>query len=41
MKKLTTIQLSLETRDRLKAAASKNETYDDFLNRLLDVFEAK
>ena len=32
----TTIPLTPETRDRLKALGKKGETYDALLNRLLD-----
>lgn len=32
----TTIPLSMETRDRLKALGRKGETYDDLVNRLID-----
>lgn len=39
MKQITTIQLRLATRNRLRDAASKSETYDDFLNKLLDSWE--
>lgn len=36
---LTTIPLSKATRDRLRAAGRKGETYDELLNRLLTVYE--
>lgn len=36
---VTTIPLTRETRDRLRAAGRKGETYDALLNRLLDVYE--
>lgn len=35
----TTIALSSTTRDRLKAAGRKGETYDELINRLLDELE--
>lgn len=38
--KLTTIALHPPTRDRLRAAGHKGETYDALLNRLLDWYEA-
>mgnify|MGYP001618218310 CR=1 FL=1 len=31
----TTIQISKETRDKLSKLGSKNETYDDIINRLM------
>ncbi len=31
-----TIKMHPETRDRLKAAGKKGETYDELINRLLD-----
>ncbi len=37
----TTIQLEEETRDRLLSVGKKSETYDDLLNRLVDLVEAK
>jgi hypothetical protein len=37
--KLTTFQVTLETRDRLKSIGSKGETYDELINRLLDAEE--
>lgn len=37
---ITTIPLRKATRDRLKALGSKNETYDDLLNRLIDLASA-
>lgn len=36
---VTTIQVSTETRDRLKHIARKDETYDDAINRALDCLE--
>jgi hypothetical protein len=33
---LTTIQITTTTRERMKNAARKDETYDQFINRLLD-----
>lgn len=38
---LTTIPLTKGTRDRLRAAGRKGETYDTLVNRLLDVYEEK
>ena len=35
MKRKTTIQVSVETRDRLKEIGKKGETYDDIIRRLL------
>ena len=32
-----TIKIHPETRDRLKDAGKKGETYDDIINRLLDL----
>jgi hypothetical protein len=32
----TTIPLTKDTRDRLKALGSKGETYDELVNRLID-----
>jgi hypothetical protein len=37
----TTIQLEEETRDRLLKVGRKEETYDDLLNRLVDLVEDK
>ncbi len=37
---LTTIPVSKETRDRLKRLASKGETYDGLLHRLIETVEA-
>lgn len=34
---ITTIPLRKATRDRLKALGRKDETYDDVLNRLIDL----
>ncbi len=36
---VTTIPLTKATRDRLKKAGRKGETYDDLLNRILDLHE--
>lgn len=41
MADVTTIPLSKPTRDRLRAAGKKGETYDALLNRLLDIYEEK
>lgn len=38
--RLTTIALRPATRDRLRSAGHKGETYDHLLNRLLDWYEA-
>ena len=38
--KVITIQLKTGTRERLKDAGTKRETYDDLVNRLLDFWEA-
>lgn len=35
---VTTIPLSKQTRDRLRALGRKGETYDGLLNRLMDVY---
>jgi hypothetical protein len=37
----TTIPCLKETRNRLKNLARKNESWDEFLNRLADKFEEK
>lgn len=34
----TTISLDPETRDRLKELGQKGETYDELVNRLIDVY---
>lgn len=41
MADLTTIPLSKPTRDRLRALGRKGETYDDLLNRLMDVYAGR
>ncbi len=38
---LTTIPISTETRDRLKRLASKGETYDTLLRRLIESVETR
>ncbi len=38
---LTTIPLSKEVRDRLRRLASKDETYDKLLRRLIEYAEAR
>jgi predicted CopG family antitoxin len=38
---LTTIPVSTEVRERLKRIASKGETYDKVLRRLIEVAEAR
>jgi len=35
---ITTIPLTKGTRDRLRALGKKGETYDDLLNRMMDVY---
>ncbi len=37
----TTIRIRTSTRDRLLKLATKAETYDDFLNRLMDLYERR
>lgn len=36
----TSIQISIETRERIIRLGIKNESYDDVLKRILDTFEA-
>jgi hypothetical protein len=36
---LTSIPIRRETRDRLKSLGKMNETYSDFIERLLDLYE--
>ncbi len=38
MKNITTIQLKKSTRERLLEVGMKKETYDDLINRLVDVY---
>jgi hypothetical protein len=38
MPDVTTIPLSKQTRDRLRALGKKGESYDTLLNRLMDVY---
>jgi len=38
---MTTIQVSIKTRDRLRRLASKGQTYDTILRRLLDDAETR
>jgi len=38
---VTTIKVTPETRDRLKAVGTKGETYDALLNRLIDEVQAR
>jgi hypothetical protein len=38
---ITTIPVTIEVRERLKQIASKGETYDAVLRRLIDVAEAR
>jgi hypothetical protein len=35
---ITTIPLTKTTRDRLRTLGKKGETYDELLNRLMDVY---
>ena len=37
----TTIRVTKETRDRLKAYGRKGEPYDAILNRMMDVWDAE
>lgn len=39
MRKITTIRLEPETRDRFKEQGKKGETFDRLLNRILDEIE--
>lgn len=39
MKTITTIQLTKRTRSRLQNFGKKGETYDELINRILDVFQ--
>lgn len=41
MDKLVTLKIKPETRERLKKLATKAETYDDFLHRLMDLYERR
>ena len=41
MMNLTTIPVSKDVRDHLKRLASKRETYDDLLRRLIEDAEAR
>lgn len=38
---LTTIPLLKPTRDRLRTIGKKGETYDQLVNRLIDVYEGR
>ncbi len=38
MGEITTVPLTKATRDRLRALGKKGETYDELLNRLMDVY---
>ena len=38
MGEITTIPLTKATRDRLRTLGKKGETYDELLNRLMDVY---
>lgn len=35
----TTVRVSMEIRERLKALGSKGETYDEIIERLLEYYE--
>ena len=37
---MTTIQITTETRDRLKYYGIKDETYDAILNKLMDKYKS-
>lgn len=37
----TTIELSIETRDKLKELGKKGETYDEIIRRLLELAKQK
>jgi hypothetical protein len=37
---VTSIQITTETRDRLKYFGIKDETYDSILNKLMDKYES-
>lgn len=37
----TTIRLSRDTKARIDSLGKKNESYDDVLGRILDIFEFK
>ncbi len=38
MERITTIQLTKETRDKLLEVGKKRETYDDLINRLIEFY---
>ena len=40
-KELTSVQVSVETRDRLKERGKKGETYDEIITRLLKEYEER
>ncbi|MDO8428325.1 MAG: hypothetical protein Q7S92_03870 [Candidatus Diapherotrites archaeon] len=40
-KQITTIQLTPETRERLRELGKKDETYDEIINRLVDDHEKR
>jgi hypothetical protein len=40
MRKKTIVAIEFETRQRIKELARKSQTYDSFLNELLDSMEA-
>jgi len=39
--KATTIQVSMDVRDRLRRLATKEQTYDDVLRELIRLFETR
>lgn len=39
--KATTIQVSTDVRDRLRRLATKEQTYDDILRQLIELFETR
>jgi hypothetical protein len=38
---VTTIQLEMKTRDRLMSIGRKGETYDEIINKLVDMWQKK
>ena len=38
---VTTIQLEMKTRDRLMSIGRKGETYDEIINKLVDLWQKK
>jgi hypothetical protein len=41
MNKITTIRIKVKTKKRLDEFGKKSETYDDIINRLLDLAKSK